>query len=113
MFQVWACKQVWGITSTELAQWLDTSPLCPSCRQVSKACSHILLCPHEGRVEALLTTISLLNIYMKINNTDPDLRECINEYSMGQGRLLMEEIAMVNGYDKRCKAMARTQYSIG
>ena len=50
---------------------------------------------------------------MKINNTDPDLRECINEYSMGQGRLLMEEIAMVNGYDKRCKAMARTQYSIG
>ena len=36
MFQVWACKQVWGIAGTnrELARWLDTSLLCPSCRQV-------------------------------------------------------------------------------
>jgi hypothetical protein len=36
MFQVWACKQIWGIAATnrELAWWPDTSPLCPSCRQV-------------------------------------------------------------------------------
>ena len=50
---------------------------------------------------------------MKINNTDPDLRECIYEFSMGRGRLLMEEICIENGYDKRYKAMARAQDSIG
>ncbi len=40
MFQVWACKQVWGIAATkrELARWSDTSLLCPSCRQVPKTC---------------------------------------------------------------------------
>jgi hypothetical protein len=85
MFQVWACNQVWGIAGTnrKQARWSDTSPLCPSCMQVPKTCSHILHCPHNGRVEALLTTISLLNRWMKLNNTDPDLRECIYEYSMG------------------------------
>jgi hypothetical protein len=63
MFQVWACKQVWGIAGTnrELVWWSDTSPLCPSCRQAPATCSHILHCPHEGRVEVLHTTISLLD----------------------------------------------------
>ncbi len=79
MFQVWAYKQVWGIVGTnrELAQWSDTSPLCPSCRQVPRTCSHILHCPHEGRVEAQHTTISLLDKWMKTNDMDPDLQECI------------------------------------
>ena len=84
MFQVWACKQVWGIAATnrELARWSDTSPFCPSCRQVPGTCSHILHCPHEGRMEALHTTISMLDKWMKLNNMDPDLRECIYEFSM-------------------------------
>ena len=56
MFQVWACKQVWGIAATnrELVRWSDTSPLSPSCRQVPKTCSHILHCPHEGRMETIV-----------------------------------------------------------
>ncbi len=44
---------------------------------------------------------------------DPDLWECIYKYSMGQGRLLMEEICIENCYDKRYNAMARAQDSIG
>jgi hypothetical protein len=88
-------------------------PLCPSCRQVPETCNHILHCPHKGRVEALLTTISLLDKWMKIDNTDPDLRECIYIYlySTGQGRLLMKEICIENGYSKRYKVMARAQDS--
>jgi len=117
MFWVWACKQVWGIASTnrELARWSDTSPLCPSCRQLPETCPHILDCPHEGRVgvEALHTTISLLDKWMKINNTDQNLWECIYKFSMGCRRLLMEEICIENGYDKRYKVMARAQDSIG
>jgi hypothetical protein len=50
---------------------------------------------------------------MKLNNMDPDLRECIYEYSMGQGRVLMEEICMDSSYDERYRAMARAQDSIG
>ena len=45
--------------------------------------------------------------------TDPDLWECIYQYSMGQGRLLMEEICIENGYDKRYKVVARALDSIG
>ena len=48
-------------------------------------------------LEALHTTISMLNKWMKLNDTDPDLRECIYEFSMGRGRLLKEEIFIENG----------------
>jgi hypothetical protein len=50
-------------------------------------------------LEALHTTISMLNKWMMLNDTDPDLRECIYEFSMGRGRLLKEEIFIENGYD--------------
>jgi len=115
MFQVGACKQVWGIAGTnrEQARWSDISPLCPSCMQVPETCSHILHCPHDGQVEELHVTISLLDRWMKLNNMDPDLRECIYEYSMGRGRISMEEICADNGYDERYRAMAKAQDSIG
>ena len=64
-------------------------------------------------MEALHTTISMLNKWMKLNDTDPDLREGIYEFSMGRGWLLMEEICIENGYDERYKVMARAQDSIG
>ena len=115
MFQVWACKQVWGIAGTnkEQSRWSDVSPLCPSCRQAPETCSHVLHCPHEGRVEALHTTIALMDKWMKQNNTDPDLRDCIYEYAAGRGGITMEEICLANGYDARYKNMAKSQDSIG
>ncbi len=58
--------------------YLDTSPLCPSCRQVPETCSHILHCPHEGRVEALHTTFSMLDKWMKLND---NVRGCTGEFS--------------------------------
>jgi hypothetical protein len=84
MFQVWACKQVWGIAGTnrELLRWSDTNPVCPSCMQVPETCNHILHCSHEGRVDTLLATITLLDQWLKGNDTAPDLRECIYEYAM-------------------------------
>ena len=115
MFQVWACKQVWGIAGTnrEQARWSDVNPLCPSCRQVPETCCHVLQCPHDGRVKALHATISLMDQWMKRNNTDPDLRDCIYEYAMGRGRITMESICIENDYDDRFKIMARSQDSIG
>jgi hypothetical protein len=55
----------------------------------------------------------MLDKWMKLNDTDPDLRECIYEYLMGREGLLMEEICIENGYDERYRVMARAQDSIG
>jgi hypothetical protein len=51
--------------------------------------------------------------WMKQNNTDPDLRDCIYEYAAGRGGITMEEICLANGYDARYKNMAKSQDSIG
>jgi hypothetical protein len=55
----------------------------------------------------------MLDKWMKLNNTDPDLRECIYEFLMGHKRLLIEEICIENGYEEKNKVMARAQDSIG
>ena len=115
MFQVWACKQVWGIacTNREQARWSNVSPLCPSCMQAPETCDHILHCPHDGRVKALHASIRLLDQWMKNTKTDPDLRDCIFEYATGRGMITMEEICTENDCDARYETMARSQDSIG
>ena len=108
MFQVWVCKQAWGIAGTnrEQARWSNVSPLCPSCRQVSETCCHVRRCPHDGRVKELHATISLMDQWMKQNNTDPDLQDCVYKYATGRGRLSMEEICIENDYNDWYKTMA-------
>jgi hypothetical protein len=103
MFQVWACKQVWSIAPTnyELLHWTTTSPLCPSCMQVTETCMHVLHCNHAGQGDTLLAMIKLLNQWMKTRATDPDLQEGIYEYAMGGGGVMMEAICADNGYDER------------
>ena len=115
MFQVWAYKQVWGIAGTnrEQARWSDVSQLCPSCRQAPEMCCHVLQCPHDGRVKALHATISLMDQWMKQNNTNLDLRDCTYKYATGRGRISMEAICIKNDYNDRYKIMARSQDLIG
>jgi hypothetical protein len=50
---------------------------------------------------------------MKKRATDPDLRECIYEYSTGRGGVTMEEICSNQGYDGQYQQMAKAQDSIG
>ena len=57
--------------------------------------------------------ISLMDQWMKQNNTDLDLRDYIYEYATGRGRLSMEEICIQNDYNDRFKTMVRSQDSIG
>ena len=47
-------------------------------------------------VKALHAMISLMDQWMKQNNTDRDLRDCIYEYATGRGRLSMEAICIEN-----------------
>jgi hypothetical protein len=66
-------------------------PLCPSCAQVPKTCSHMLFCSNEGWVNALMKSINLLSSWMVEVDTDPDLRECIAGYAKGRGTITMSE----------------------
>ncbi len=70
----------------------SVNPLCPSCTQVSKTCSHILYCNHVGRVDALLKSIHLLDRWLKEVDTDYELRDCIIEYAKGRGSVAMSDI---------------------
>jgi hypothetical protein len=85
MFQVWDCKQVWSIAPTnyELLRCTTRSPLCPSCMQVMETCMHILCCNHASWINVFQATIKLLDQWMKLRATDPDLRECIYKYATG------------------------------
>ncbi len=115
MFQVWACKQVWSIAPTnyELSRWTAQGSLYPSCMQVAETCAHVLHCTHAGWVEALHSTIKLLDQWMKRHTMDPDLWECMYEYAMGRSRRTMADICSEHRYNGRYQGMARAQDAIG
>jgi hypothetical protein len=58
LFQVWACKQVMNISTTNknLCQhhWDGRSDKCPCCTIHVETAEHIILCPEVGRVEAFM-----------------------------------------------------------
>jgi hypothetical protein len=66
LFQIWACKQVMGISPANgNIPWDKTiDPLCPSCRQIKETCLHILCCNHAGRVDALMKSIEILELWL-------------------------------------------------
>jgi hypothetical protein len=76
----------------ELSRWTAQGSLCPSCMQVAETCAHVLHCTHAGWVEALHSTIKLLDQWMKRHTMDPNLRECIYEYATGRGGRTMADI---------------------
>jgi hypothetical protein len=81
--------------------------------QVAKTCAHVLHCTHAGQVEALHSTIKLLDQWMKWHTTDPNLWECIYEYATGRGGRTMADIYLEHRYDGRYQGMARAQDAIG
>ena len=91
LFQLWACKQVMGIAGT--IEWEKTEQRhCSSCIWERDTCDHVLCCHHEGQVEILHHTLSLMKKWMQEAGTDPDLQDCIVEYAHGRGALTMQEI---------------------
>ncbi len=113
MLQIWACKQVMDITPANGNRpWERTlCPLCPSCTQVHETCSHILFCNNEGQVDAMMKSINLLSSWMVGVDTDPDLHECIVEYTKGRGTITISEIFW--NMDALFWKMARDQDEIG
>ena len=118
MFQIFACKQVFDVAGTK--KWLarfDTSKMksskCPSCLQATKTAEHVLLCQHAGRVDELLSTIKLMDRWMKSERTEPILRKCIYHYAMGRGSTTMTKICIDMGYSMKFRRIAISQDEIG
>lgn len=81
-FQLWACKQVHDIAGTNKRlhrHGQRSSPLCPSCLEVSETCAHVLMCNEENRVQCF---------QMSANNLESWLT------SVGTCDLLVEYIMM-------------------
>jgi hypothetical protein len=113
MFQIWACKQVMDIAPANgNCPWKQNlRPLCPSCAQFNKTCSHILFCNHVGQVDALMKSIDLLEQWLEEADTDPVLHECIVEYARVRGQQAMMDIC--RGMDFQYTKMAVKQDAIG
>ena len=113
LFQIWACKQIMEIAPANGNRpWeSDLDPSCPSCQQEKETCGHILYCNHAGRVAALMTSIDLMNDWMKDTETDPILRRCIMIYAKGRGNRTMIDIC--HGEGAQYERMAVSQDSIG
>ena len=114
LFQVWGCKQVTNIAgvNANLAKYTpDQTPLCPSCGQVEETCGHVLSCPEEGRVEALLTSITLLEQWLQAADTHPVLLDLLVGFARGRGSRSMWELTY--GMGDSWRRLARSQDTIG
>ncbi len=114
LFQLWACKQAMSIAATHMARSRfteDLSPLCPSCSIEEETCAHILKCTERGRVEALNTSISLLDECLSTAHTEPNLRQAIITYARSRGTRPMQEICL--GMHSSMRDFARAQDCIG
>jgi hypothetical protein len=104
MFQLWACKQVMGIAGT--MEWDKTIVRkCPSCMQEWDICEHVLFCCASGQVETLQHTVDLMEDWLNKADTDPDLLDCIAEYTYSRGRILVMEICYRLGEEYQQMAM--------
>jgi hypothetical protein len=95
MFQLWACKQVLGIASTNgiVSKWdASVDSCCPSCKQCTETSAHILQCSEIGRVNMLLETIDYMSDWLHSVDTKPVLLDCILQYARGHGAVRMQDI---------------------
>jgi hypothetical protein len=49
--------------------------------QEQDTCEHVLFCCHADRVETLQQTVDLMENWLTEADTDPDLLDCIAEYT--------------------------------
>ena len=110
LFQIWACKQMMGIAV--MMEWdKSTIQMCPSCMVERDIYAHVPLCQHKGQVATLKLTLEIMEDWLSEAETDPDLLDCIMEYTHGRGGRMMESIC--SGLGPKFSRMAREQDSIG
>jgi hypothetical protein len=114
LFQLWACKQIMSIAATNKARarfTTDLSPLCPSCMVEEETCAHILKCTEQGRVNALDSSIGILDQWLSSTNAEPQLHYCLVTYARARGTCPMSELCF--GMQQYIREFARAQDTIG
>ena len=61
----------------------------------------------------MLSTIKLMDRWMKPECTEPTLRECIYHYAIGRGGTTMTKICINMGYGMKFRRMATSKDVIG
>ena len=100
MFAIWACKQTMGVAGKKLLQSKykhEDNPMCPSCGLAEESCARVLSCSEEGRVDAFIQSIVLVDNWMKKVGTETGLRKSIIEFVAGCGGVTMMEITIHKG----------------
>eukprot|EP00956_Cyclotella_meneghiniana_P029291 scaffold70426_cov59-Cyclotella_meneghiniana.AAC.2 len=118
MFQIFACKQVFDVSATfdnlkKRNKENNPSALCPSCGICKEKGAHILLCPEEGRVEALGKLSHRLAVNMVELGTDRDLVFLMLQYIRCRGTMSMEDICRERSLPEAFLPFARSQDTIG
>lgn len=113
MFQMFACKQTFGIAGCNRNQAYYTpghDKKCPSCGEETETCAHILSCDEAGRVDLLHRSIDLLDRWLRENSTEPNLRKFLIQYAHGRGGRSMQEIV---GFQLQYRRLAVSVDCIG
>lgn len=113
MFQIFACKQTFGIAGCNDNQAYYTpghDRKCPSCGVEVETCAHVLSCNEAGRVDVLHKSIDLLDRWLKENGTEANLRKFLIRYAHGRGGRSMQEIV---GFQLQYRRLAASVDCIG
>ncbi len=81
MFQLWACKQVWDIASTNdlYSRWdKAVSKWCPSCHHAKETLEHVIGCSKVGQVKTLQAIIGFVEDWLVEAGMDSGVRRCVN-----------------------------------
>ena len=116
MFQIFACKQVFDISATfyNLKKRGEAeTDMCPSCGGAKERAAHILLCPEEGRVQALQELSKRLMTGLLEADTERDLIFLIVKYIRERGGMSMEEICRHHNLPEEFFSFAKSQDRIG
>jgi hypothetical protein len=113
MFQIFACKQTFGIAGCNANQAYYTpghDRRCPSCGVETETCAHVLSCNEAGRVDVLHKSIDLLDQWLKDSGTEANLRKFMIRYAHGRGGRTMQEIV---GFQIQYRRLAASVDCIG
>jgi hypothetical protein len=115
LFQVWACKQVMNISTTNRnlrrRHQDGHSNKCPCCIIHVETSEQVILCPKVGRVEAFMQSSQALEQWLGEADTDPDLIDCIIDYVQGRGTITMA--SAVRNAPPQFQAFGQSQDVIG
>jgi hypothetical protein len=115
LFQTWAAKHVLRIVGTIkfLAHQDGRSPLCPSCQECSKTCTHIACCPKIRRAAAFAQSTQGVEQWLEQQNTHSNLQSLILKYLQGRGSMTCYECSLALNLPHIIQEFAKSQDVIG